>query len=214
MHQKRFRQSEKGFTIIELLVSVFITALIVAALSMIFDMGLRAYRQGKDLLEITSKGQLILGQMTRELRGAMVQVNAIPFIGNDNGTNSVYFMAPVDNSSTSGVDLCELGYNLVMVGTSLVLRRHFLTADADAANYQYPYNLPVVYGESETEFADNVTSFNLRYFDGSNSTWRDTWDSLIALPQMVKVTVTIQGNYGSPPQSKTFTTWIYLPNST
>lgn len=198
--------SLKGFTLIEISLALCITAIIIAMLSVVLNTGLRSYRQGRDVLEITRTGQLVLGQMTREMAGAMVQENVIPFVGN----NNVYFMAPVDNSSD--VDLCEVGYNLV----GNTLKRHFVAyGDAD---YEYPS--PVDYGESEVEFCTNVKSgsFALRYYNGSTDTWQDNWDAGDNndenLPERVEVVITVQGKYGSPPQERTFTTWIYLPNST
>lgn len=194
-------RKHNSFTLIEVFLALFITAILITILSVVFNTGLRAYRQGKDLLEITRKGQLILGQMTREISGAMVQSSGgttyIPFEGNQ---SSVYFMAPVDNSSD--VDLCEIGYNLV----GNTLKRHFLTADA-GSDYEYPGQ--VDYGENEIELCGNITSFNLKYHDGTVP-----WSPANNLPKMIEVSVTIEGEYGNPPQSKTFTTWIYLPNST
>lgn len=200
---------QNSFTLIEVLLALFITAILTTILAVVFNTGLRAYRQGKDLIEITRKAQLIIGQMTRELSGAMVQsvgtTTYIPFVGNQ---NSVYFMAPVDNDSD--VDLCEIGYNLV----SPILKRHFLTVKS--SDYEYPED-KVDYGENEVTFCENVTAFDLRYHDGSR--WDTAWASTDAnkLPTMVEVSVTIQGEYpkNAPrKQSKTFTTWIYLPNST
>lgn len=197
--------SHKGFTLIEVLLALFITAILITILSVVFNTGLRSYRQGKDLLEITRKGQLILGQMTKELAGAMVQNGYIPFEGEG---DSVYFMAPVDNESEKGVDLCEIGYRF----NEGKIERHFLTADKD--DYQYP-NLPVEYiGENEEEFCDNISGFSLHYYDGEE--WNDSWQSTTELPEKVEVSVKIRGEYpkDKPKQGKTFITRIYLPYST
>lgn len=96
---------KSSFTLLEVLLALFITAILTTILSVVFNTALRSFRQGRDLLEITRKAQLILGQMTRELSGAMVQSNVIPFVGN---SNAVFFMAPLPNSSN--LDLCEVGY--------------------------------------------------------------------------------------------------------
>lgn len=197
----------KGFTLIEVLLALFITAILITILSVVFNTGLRSYRQGKDLIEITRKGQIILGQMTKEVSGAMVQDGYISFEG---GSNSIYFMAPVDNDSEKGVDLCEIGYR----HEEDVLKRHFITADK--GDYQYPVS-PVKYlGENEEEFCKNVKSIELHYYDGKETKWEDSWNSTKELPQMVEITIDICGGYpkNEPKQEKIFTTWIYLPNST
>lgn len=201
----RQNMNRKSFTLIEVLLALFITAILITILSVVFNTGLRSYRQGKDLLEITRKGQLILGQITRDLSGAMVQENYISFIGNN---NSIYFMAPVENSSEKGVDLCEIGYNF----TQDELKRHFITADAD--NYQYPSE--VVYSnEYESTFCEKVRAFNLKYHNGDNWDEDSPWGERYELPEMVEITVEIYGKYPTGnPQSKVFTTWVYLPYST
>lgn len=190
----------RGFTLIEVLLALFITAILITILSIVFNTGLRSYRQGKDLLEITRKGQLVLGQITRELVGTMVQENYIPFEGN---SNSIFFMAPVENSSV--LDLCEIGYLV----ENDELKRHFLTYEG--SGFEYPNT--VNYNNLSTQpFCERVTGFILRYREGTN--WQGSWNSSTQLPEMVEIAVTIQGKYGNPLQEKTFTTWIYLPNST
>lgn len=202
MHLKFKR--ENGFTLIEVLLALFITAILITILSVVFNTGLRAYRQGKDLLEITRKGQLILGQITRELTGAMVKQNIIPFVGTG---SSVFFMASIPNSSN--IDLCEIGYRR----NGNVLQRHILTYGA--GGFEYPN--AVDYNELNFDtLCEGVTAFNLSYYSISGG-WGTGWSSSTTnLPTMVEVSVTIQGEYptNAPVQSKTFTTWIYLPNST
>jgi len=206
--------SNTGFTLIELMLSLFITAVLIAVLSVVFNTGIKAYRQGKDLLNITRKAQLVLGQMTREMTGAMIQyagtTTYISFVGS---ANSVYFMAPVDNSSP--VDLCEIGYIWDNSNpASPKIKRHFVTSNT-SSNYEYPS--PVNYNTGKkTEFCTNVTGFGLRYSaDALN--WNSSWSPNYRLPAVVEVSVKIKGDYpktGTPKQEKTFTTWIYLPNST
>lgn len=198
-----------AFTLIEVLLSLFITAILITILAVVFNTGLRAYRQGKDLIEITRKGQIILGQMTKELSASMIGPN-ITFVG---AANSVYFMAPADNNSN--LDLCELGYSVD--NNTHELNRHYVTYGAQG--FEYPANVVYSTGNNFT-LCDRVTVFNLRYYDpNSTPNWGSTWSDaahISKLPTMVEVSVTIQGRYpaSAPAQTKIFTTWIYLPNST
>lgn len=207
-----------GFTLLETLLALFITAILIAILSFVFNTGLRSYRQGNDLLEITRKGQLILGQMTRELISAMVGPKII-FQGE---ANAVFFMAPIAIEDEK-LDLCEVGY--LHDDKEKEVIRHYLTYWNDEENkknenFEYPEG-EVDYGGKKDEerktFCTDVTSFKLRYHDGNK--WlapQSKWSDSSKLPVMVEVTVTIQGEYpkDAPKQKKTFTTWIYLPNST
>lgn len=192
------------FTLIEVLLALFITAILITILSVVFNTGLRSYRQGKDLLEITRKAQLILGQMTKELSGVMVQDGYIPFEGEN---DSIYFMAPVENSSK--LDLCEIGYTIDK--NENTFKRHFLTYGSNG--FEYP-GLVDYENQSLQTFCKGVIAFNLRYCTGNN--WSDEWNDIYTLPQLVEVAVKIQGEYpkDKPKQNRTFTTWIYLPYST
>lgn len=192
----------KGFTLIEVLLALFITAIIIAVLSFVFNTGLRSYRQGRDLLEIARKSQLILGQMTRDLVGAMTQQNYISFIGNE---SSVYFVSPIadPDDPDKETDLCMVGYRLDS-GDSL-MRSHETIGD-EKVNYD---NLNL------QPFCEKIKSFNLRYRPVGGSWSGSAWGKQYKLPEMVEASVTIEGEYPKDnPQEKTFTTWIYLPNST
>lgn len=190
---------KKGFTLIEVLLALFITAIIIAVLSFVFNTGLRSYRQGRDLLEITRKAQLILGQMTRDLTGAMVQQNYFSFVGNE---SSIYFVSPIADAE-AGIDLCMVGYRLD--SGDRLMRSHEAIGDVEV-NYN---NL------SLQPFCEKVGSYNLRYRPVGGSWSGGAWGQPYSLPEMVEVSVTIEGEYPKDdPQEKTFTTWIYLPNST
>jgi len=204
------RPNKNSFTLIEITTAMFLTAILVGSLTIVFNTGIKAYRQGKDIMEIARKAQLILGQMTKELSAAMVQEDYIPFEGS---SSYVYFMAPVENSSD--LDLCELGYYFDSANTEI--DRHFITSGS--GYFEYPASIETYTRiTSEPTFCEDVTALSLQYYNGSTSGWQSTWtstdDNTNNLPQMVSVTVTIQGKYGNPPQTRTFSTYIYLPNST
>lgn len=202
--------NRKGFTLIEVLLALFITAILITILSVVFNTGLRSYRQGKDLLEITRKAQLILGQMTRDLRSAMVQDGVIPFQGDG---SSIFFMAPIaEVDDETKTDLAEVGYKWDI--STKELKRHYVTYGK--SGYDYPnevdYNNPTL-----TIMCEGVEEFKIRYRP-VDSNWMlegRVWTDWYKLPEMVEVSITIQGEFpkNAPKQKKTFTTWIYIPNS-
>lgn len=207
IHKKK--EVPVGFTIIEVMLALFITAILVTILSIVFNTGLRAYRQGKDLLEIARKAQLVMGTITSELSGAIIPTANVTFT-NVGMSNAVFFMAPVDNSSA--LDLCEIGY--YRDSSTNTLRRYFVTANSSA--YEYPSS--VSYDPSNSSlsdtFCEGVINFELDYYDGTN--WSGTWSNTSQLPQMVEIKLEIQGEYpkNAPVQKKEFITRVYLPNST
>ena len=212
--ENSYNKNKKAFTLIEVIMALFITAILIGSLSVAFNTSIRSYRQAKDLLNIIKKAELLISQMTMELKGAVVQeylgVNYITFVGS---AQSLYFMAPVENSTN--VDLCELGY-LYDSGDEEI-NRHYVTSDA-ASYYEYmsAQNLGRVdYTTGQRiSFVTNVSDFQLRYRDPGGA-WSTTWTNTDSLPALVEVNVEVFGEYpeDDPEQSKTFTSWIYLPNS-
>lgn len=203
--------NRKCFTLIEVLLSLFITAILITILSVIFNMGLRSYRQGRDLMEITRKAQMFLGQITRELSGAMVQDNRISFEITDSGQNdSIYFMSPIENPSK--LDLCEIGYFLADTNGDgiLDLRRHYSDYDCGSLLFEYPNIVVYTTGNVDT-FCTNVTQLDFRYRLVNDTNWTaGTWSSTTQIPEMIEIRVRIEGEY----TWKEFTTWVYIPNST
>lgn len=199
------RKDKAGFTLVETLLALSITAIIIVMLSVVFNTGLRSYRQGKDLIDITKKAQFVIGTMTREMSGVLVSGNVISFEATDNGnSDSVYFMAPVNNSSP--LDLCEIGYS--HDNSKKELRRYLRTFGS--TDFEYPGKVIYPNVIAGNIFCTNVEEFNLRYYDGNN--WQNSWSSFTQLPQIVEVRLKIMGEYGSPLNERIFTTWIYLPN--
>lgn len=194
-----------GFTLIETLLALFITAIIVTILSIVFNTGLRSYRQGRDLLDITKKAQFFFSRITAEISGAIVN-NRITFRGE---RGAVYFMSPVENSSA--LELCEIGY--LLDGTTL--KRHFVTK-ASRNYFEYPEG-DVVYNTGTgtvNTFCTNVAAFELQYYNGSG--WNSQWSETSSLPEMVEIKIEFQGEYpkNNPSQKRVFVTRVYLPNST
>ena len=184
----------RAFTIIEVLTAVFLVGILIGVLSTVFNLGIRAYRQADEIIEITNRAQRFLGQITAELSGAIISDNPpISFQGN---ASSIYFMAPRENASD--LDLCEIGYNLV--GTEI--KRLFVTSDADTG-FEYPNN-PVNYDPNDEAF----------YIDlGTNGglTFNYTDTNGIGLPELVEIIVTMQD---SREKTYTFSTKVFLANST
>lgn len=202
-------KSKNGFTLIEVMLSLFITAIVIAILSIVFNTGLRAFRQGRDILDITKRAQLAMGVITRELSNAMVFQNA-PLQGawSEDKGYSIYFMAPVDN--TSNYELCEVGYYLNTAGQ---LIKYFLTKTSNSFSFPNSVVYNPAIGGTDT-LCDNVIAFELHYFNGT--TWSSTWTTADKLPQLVEVKLEIQGKYptNAPAQKEEFVTRVCLPNST
>ena len=161
------------------------------------------------MLGIVKRAQFVLGQITRDIKGAMVHnYNSTPFIPFDGQYRSVLFMSPVDNGSA--VDLCELGY--VFDSTNKRIQRHFVTFGKTGYNYPAVVNYNADQGNRK-RFADHVSDFWMQYYEGGS--WNTTMSVTDSLPDIVEVNLEIQGEYPDVQngQRKRFSTWIYLPNN-
>ncbi len=69
-----------GFTLIELLVSLAIFSVVSLAIYSSFATGISAWRMGQDFSSVYQTGRLILDDMARELKNA-VMISANEFIG-------------------------------------------------------------------------------------------------------------------------------------
>jgi prepilin-type N-terminal cleavage/methylation domain-containing protein len=73
----RILQDERGFTLIEVLVTMMIMITVMFALYSIFDMSLRVFSFGNDKVEAVENARLGMEKMEREIRAAY-PVNKIP----------------------------------------------------------------------------------------------------------------------------------------
>jgi prepilin-type N-terminal cleavage/methylation domain-containing protein len=68
--QRRFLREERGFTLVEVLVTMMIMLVVLFALYNIFDMGLKVFSVGNNKVEATENARLGLEKMEREIRAA------------------------------------------------------------------------------------------------------------------------------------------------
>ncbi|MHB9019504.1 MAG: PilW family protein [Minisyncoccota bacterium] len=92
---KNLLKQNNGFTMIELLVSISVFAIIVAIVSGIFITSLRSNRTSISLISANSDGQLALEQMTRMIR---------------KGQGSSFLVEEVDINNSPTLDPIELKY--------------------------------------------------------------------------------------------------------
>lgn len=194
----------RGFTAIELLTSIFIAAILATMLSVVFNQGIKAFRQADEIVDIANKAQRFFGLICSELVGTVIsQTPSIPFQGNN---TNIYFMAPWPNSSD--IELCELGYNFD--NANKIIKRYF-KIKGDGA-FEYPGNVTIGDGVGRT-YIENVDSLKFRYKDGG--TWATDWNSGnpddTSLPQLVEIHMEMKDSRNV---NYTFTTRIFLPSST
>ena len=103
------RNSEAGFTLLELLASMAVLSVMIVMLFAAFSQASRAWLQSENRVETFTQARAALDYMSKELTQAMVTTNYLQFLGN---TNSLAFVAPVSSNPGSNVDLMEVVYRL------------------------------------------------------------------------------------------------------
>ena len=216
------RSRARGMTLLEILVSITILAMIALLIYGAFDSlsrgkkgeGMRADRahQGRDaVLRITRELQgAFLSQHNPQNPGLITRTTA--FIGQNGGQLDRLDFASFSHrrfeKDAKESDQAEIGYFVVKdpsVTDKLdLVRREQTPIDA------YPDKGGIV-----NVLAEDVESFDLRYLDAATGLWVEQWDTRQVtgqpgrIPLEVRVTLVLKGVPKGPPYS--FTTKLTLP---
>jgi len=192
----------EGFTLLEVLVSLAILVIIMAALYSAYTTNVEAIQIARQNAEVHQTARIVLDRMTKDLQSALIQTSVfsekvtLGLIGEDREIDgrradridftTVTHLPLTEKGPAS--DLCEIGYLMDedSEGKVLVLlRRDDPSVDEDFTQ-----------GGSLQEMARNVLEFNLTYQDsvGEDS---DRWNTLenrpgTGLPVLVKVRLVLR----------------------
>jgi type II secretion system protein J len=192
----------KGFTLLEVLVSMTILVIIMAAVYSAYTTNVEAIQIARQNGEVHQSARIVLDRMTKDLQSALIQVNAssekikLGLVGeareiNGRRADRINFTTvthlPLTEKGPAS-DLCEIGY-LVNEDTEenvlVLLRRDDSSVDEDFTE-----------GGSLQEVARNVMEFTLTYQDslGGES---DKWNTLeggteAGLPMLIKVRLVLR----------------------
>jgi len=133
--------SSRAFTLIEIMITTAILALLITGIYSIFKGGTDAWTKGNVRMERYQNARAILEMISRELSCAMVnKARKIYMLGVDGETETqiqtysikdeLYFVAPINSTSdivkssnTTNSDLCEMGYWLKGDGSDTEIMR-------------------------------------------------------------------------------------------
>lgn len=193
----------RGFTLIEVVVSIALFALLMGVVYSGFSIAVRAYDAAESRVGKIERMRLISAFIRRSLSGAQALALA------DGGEWALQFEGAADRiryvadlPGYVGISgLHEIVLELEPSGEQhdLVMRRRVLSTDRDGQ----------VLGDFDTRvLAEGIEAFSLRFYGAENSggegvadgvvepTWQDAWQAVKNMPLLVELSVT---PFGEPP---------------
>jgi type II secretory pathway component PulJ len=174
----------KGWTLIELLVTTAIAALVIFVVGASLTAGLRVWATAESFNRIDSTSALATDIMKKDLANAL-PFFAIPFQGK---TREVVFASLLEDPQASSAGVPRLGsvkYTLDASRAALMRRK-----------WAFPSPEPAGLDQLQ-EIATGVTDLSFEYFQApigpeSGGAWGSTWESPTNLPGMIRVRLSFQ----------------------
>jgi prepilin-type N-terminal cleavage/methylation domain-containing protein len=202
-----------GFTLIEMLVSMAVLALLIIALIAMVESATKLWRDNESRIDACREARAALVVMARDLRNAVAgtNVNFIRFnlqsgaAGTNYGSN-VFFLASLPASAqepNSKSDICEVGYFLALDRTpastnqTLNLYRYFRSSDQTFSNMAASNTFSAVTtgATGEEVLARNVVSMKITAASATAAGWTAFAPTAgTPLPTLVEVTLTAIGS--------------------
>ncbi len=192
------RLNNRGLTLTEILVVVFIFSILSTIMFTVFRGGLDSWRRSENILTMYEEARAALDLISRELQSAFLYQDSsdqgqwTKFVGIDEaGTriktksakDELFFVAPVAlrTGEALRMDLCEIGYWLE--GADNKLKRHFQSFSELPVKYDFSDQ-----GSADSLIATNVTDLQFTYYYRSiagdaptaiTSSWDSGADNLV-----------------------------------
>lgn len=196
----------KGLTLIETVVVVAVLSVLSLSLYIVFKSGMDAWSRSDTRLEVFQNARVILGQISRELRGAFVGGDAV-FAGADGGGSSpdeIEFATAIGNS------IYQLKYWIDAGSTPNVFTREYEEDPDFGAGITWEE--PIAFNEAGDDV--RVSNIQFEYWDdeAGPAAWTGDgdWTDTGRLPAEVKIILTLEDSNTDTYQ---FETKVYLPNS-
>ncbi|HYA34298.1 MAG TPA: type II secretion system protein GspJ [Candidatus Binataceae bacterium] len=216
MISRRENRSERGFTMLEMILALSIMALILAMVASSFNVVAHSKVDAEQRLDADRQGRALLWQLTNELRGAVLT----PLAPSNTlliGAAHVGMNMPLDSLTVSTLSaghrrsVTGFGAEEIVTYTAEPNHKHrgtFVLMRSQSSALQRGVGSQ---GPRAMIVADNVVALRIRYFNGVQ--WRENWDSTqiaanIALPLAVSITLELAASNG---RTMVYSTQVELP---
>ena len=190
---------DAGFTLIEVLVAATLLATVAAMVFSSLLTTTRAIDAGREHAAKEQRIRQLLNLMAEEIAFSKKD-NVFPWVG-VNGTQEGQ---PADTLAILAIS--HPSNTTSMTGSETV--RVVYTRERDRLIRFVRRNLYSLTDESldQTELADNVSGFNIRYYDGQSRVWLDDWQAT-GLPKALLIEVTFLQPNSTP---STIREWVTI----
>ena len=194
-------KNSTGFTLIEMLVSLVIVAIIVASIYTAFDCGKNSWQVGETITQRYQNARAALDFMSREISAMYITASSIYKTGLIYDSDSFRFVACIPEDDNDW-DLRKIGYR----HNAEKIQRSYLTTDLDTltdASMSSGWQLLV----------GNIYGLDFTCLDAT-FTEQSTWNSVSSgeLPKAVIITINVQDDKKLQP-AQTFSTIVRIPGS-
>jgi len=188
-------RAEAGFTLLELMLSIAILAIILVMIAGSFNAVIHSKVQGEARLDVDRQGRSILWQLANELRGAVqtpspqsnVLLVGLGQMGNGSPVDAITVstLSAGHRRAITGID-AEQVVSYSVTPNPRVRGWYILTRNQRSALM----GVNGSFATPPTELADNVVALHIKYFNGGD--WLESWDSTaIPAPAQLPVAVSI-----------------------
>ncbi len=212
-----------GFTLLEVIISITLTAIIVTMLSVSLRTGIRSYTKGKETnlknLKIASLENL-LGRQLRAASG--IELNEFLFFKGDE--QNIAFVTPFAPFGSSRQGILKVCYVYDESSQSVIYMQHLITKQNDI-NEECAGNFDVGEGITENgwEYSvlNGVKSFRLFYLAVPTSenevtdkgNWNEIWEKEKEMPHLVRLEWEYSGENNEEKNSRTiFSSRVFINN--
>jgi len=194
---KEERGEARGFTVIEVLVSLSLFAIISLAVYSAFAGGISAWRKTQEFSSVYQTGRLLLESIAGELRNT-VKLKGTEFVGEPKRLSFVTAL-PVSgvvggDSTMGGISIVtyELGRSLSSVGSALYRRKE---SNLKKRGEPVPVADPI---------ESLIFAYTYKDANGEIQPWSGKWNMKNEIPYGIKIDLSIEGVH--------FAKWIMIPH--
>jgi prepilin-type N-terminal cleavage/methylation domain-containing protein len=173
-------RSRKGFTLLELILSITILSLVALIIGSGFRLGLQAWERGNKELHSTQRLRALSGLMLQDLKSVYpykMEIDDDKVILFEGEENSILFVSTLGNSSQGGLKWVKYSY------------------DDDDRSLSYSEGilpdkevLETVSDDRRSEIVDDdMVKMSFEYYSSEEEDWSDTWDIGEEMPLAVRI---------------------------